>query len=114
MAMKCMCMLLVVLALVSLAPGGEGALGCGNVVSYLNGCIPYVTGQGPLGGCCGGVKGLYSAAKTPADRRTVCTCLKSVANAYAPYIGKAASLPKLCGVSIPYKISPSTDCAKVN
>ncbi|XP_073156533.1 non-specific lipid-transfer protein 2-like [Henckelia pumila] len=108
---KCMCMVLVVA--LALAPGGEGVIGCGTVVSDLGGCIPYVTGRGPLGSCCSGVKALYAAAKTTPDRQAVCGCLKAVANAYSAYLGKAASLPSTCGVSIPYKISPSTDCAKV-
>ncbi|KZV40867.1 non-specific lipid-transfer protein 2-like [Dorcoceras hygrometricum] len=102
-----------VLVLLALAPRGEAQIGCGRVVSYLNPCIPYVTGSGPLGQCCGGVKGLYGAAKTTADRQSVCGCLKNLAQAYSAYIGKAASLPRQCGVSIPYAISPSTDCSKV-
>ncbi|KZV40868.1 hypothetical protein F511_22807 [Dorcoceras hygrometricum] len=113
--MKSVCVVLVVvLALVvALAPGGEGAIGCGTVIQDLNPCLPYVTGQGPLGGCCSGVRSLYAAARTTADRQAVCGCLKSVAQAYSRYISKAASLPGQCGVSIPYKISPSTNCASV-
>lgn len=105
--------LVIATILVAIAPGGE-AIGCGQVISYLNPCIPYVTGRSPgLGGCCGGVKGLYGAARTTADRQSVCNCLKSLASAYSgPAIAKAAKLPGQCGVSIPYKISPSTDCSK--
>ncbi|KAL9274938.1 Non-specific lipid-transfer protein 1-like protein [Drosera capensis] len=29
-------------------------------------------------------------------------------------LGKAAALPGKCGVRVPYAISPSTDCSKVN
>lgn len=28
-------------------------------------------------------------------------------------LGKAAGLPSACGVNIPYKISPSTDCSTI-
>lgn len=114
-AMKAVSLLLavLVLVLVAMAPGGEAQISCGTVVSYLNPCIPYVVNTGPLGSCCGGVRGLYSAAKTTADRQSVCTCLKGLAQSYAAYISRAASLPGLCRVSIGYKISPSTDCSKV-
>ncbi|KAK4377435.1 hypothetical protein RND71_003731 [Anisodus tanguticus] len=74
---------------------------------------PYLQGHGPLGSCCGGVKGLLGAAKTPADRKTACTCLKSAANSIKGIdASKAAGLPGACGVKIPYKISPSTDCSR--
>ncbi|KAL0388009.1 UNVERIFIED_CONTAM: Non-specific lipid-transfer protein 2 [Sesamum radiatum] len=73
---KSMCMMIIVAIVV--ARGSEAAIGCGTVVSYMNACIPYVTDKGPLGGCCGGVKGLYAAAKTTPDRQSVCNCLKSL------------------------------------
>ncbi|PHT36027.1 Non-specific lipid-transfer protein 1 [Capsicum baccatum] len=102
---------LVVLCMVVAAPHAE-ALTCGQVAGDLAACLPYLQGQGPLGGCCGGVKGLLGAAKTPADRKTACTCLKSAANAIKGInLSKAAGLPAACGVNIPYKISPSTDCS---
>ncbi|KAH6809231.1 hypothetical protein C2S51_027014 [Perilla frutescens var. frutescens] len=111
---KAMSMLLIAaVMMMAVAPPSEAGIGCGTVVSYLNSCIPYVTDKGPLGSCCGGVKGLYSAAKTTADRQSVCGCLKSLAGSYSGLnYGKAAGLPGQCGVNIPYKISPSTDCAK--
>ncbi|KAL1535368.1 lipid-transfer protein [Salvia divinorum] len=114
--MKAMGMLLIAaVMMMAVAPPSEAAIGCGTVVSYLNGCIPYVTDKGPLGSCCNGVKGLYGAAHTTPDRQTVCGCLKSLAGSYSGLnYGKAAALPSQCGVSIPYKISPSTDCSKVN
>ncbi|KAK4425039.1 Non-specific lipid-transfer protein 2 [Sesamum alatum] len=112
MMMKSVCMMIIAAILV--ARGSEAAVSCGTVVSYMNACIPYVTGKGPLGGCCGGVKGLYAAAKTTPDRQSVCSCLKSLAASYSTInLGKAAGLPGQCGVNIPYKISPSTDCSKV-
>ncbi|KAK4406279.1 Non-specific lipid-transfer protein 1 [Sesamum angolense] len=67
-----------------------------------------------IGDDVGGVKGLYAAAKTTPDRQSVCNCLKSLAASYSTLnLGKAAGLPAQCGVNIPYKISPSTDCSKV-
>ncbi|KAK4724646.1 hypothetical protein R3W88_027425 [Solanum pinnatisectum] len=102
----------IVLCMIVVAPHAE-ALSCGQVTSGLAPCLLYLQGRGPLGGCCGGVKGLLGAAKTPADRKTACTCLKSAASAIKGIdVGKAAGIPRVCGVNIPYKISPSTDCSK--
>ncbi|KAG6395483.1 hypothetical protein SASPL_146128 [Salvia splendens] len=113
--MKFLCSVLIAAALIAaIAPPSEAAISCGTVISYLQACLPYVTNRGPLGRCCGGVKGLYGAAKTTPDRQAVCTCLKSLAGSTSGVnFGKAAGLPSQCGVSIPYKISPSTDCSKV-
>ncbi|KAK6778278.1 hypothetical protein RDI58_024996 [Solanum bulbocastanum] len=104
---------IVLLCMVVVAPHAE-ALTCGQVVSSVTPCLPYLTGRGPLGGCCGGVKDLLGKAQTTADRQTACTCLKSAASSLRGIdLGKAASLPSTCSVNIPYKISPSTDCSKV-
>ncbi|CAA0830588.1 Non-specific lipid-transfer protein 12 [Striga hermonthica] len=96
-------------------PRAEAAIGCGSVVSYLQSCVPYITNTGPIGSCCSGVNGLYVAAKTKEDRQSVCVCLKTVVGSYSGLdLGKVEGLPATCGIDIPYKISPSTDCAKVN
>ncbi|MQL67588.1 hypothetical protein F6Q10_34780 [Streptomyces vinaceus] len=98
---------------VVVAPHAE-ALTCGQVTGALAPCLPYLQGGTSLGSCCGGVRGLLGVAKTPADRKTACNCLKSAANAIRGInLGKAAGLPAACGVNIPYKISPSTDCSRV-
>lgn len=107
----CMLVLATVL-LVAVSPRGEAAMRCGEVVSDLTPCLPYVTNQGALGGCCGGIKTLYNAAGTTPDRQSVCSCLKALAGSYSINMDKAAGLPGLCGVNVPYKISPSTDCSK--
>ncbi|KAK4724652.1 hypothetical protein R3W88_027431 [Solanum pinnatisectum] len=104
---------IVLLCMVVVAPHAE-ALTCGQVTSSLAPCLPYLMNRGPLGGCCGGVKGLLGQAQTTTDRQTACTCLKSAASSFTGLdLGKAASLPSTCSVNIPYKISPSTDCSKV-
>ncbi|KAL3326487.1 hypothetical protein AABB24_037247 [Solanum stoloniferum] len=103
----------VLLCMVVVAPNVE-ALTCGQVTTGLAPCLPYLQGRGPLGGCCGGVKGLLGSTKTAADRKTACTCLKSAANAIKGIdLNKAAGIPSVCKVNIPYKISPSTDCSTV-
>ncbi|MBO8589692.1 non-specific lipid-transfer protein [Staphylococcus aureus] len=97
------------------APLAEAAISCGTVTSSLAPCIPYLRSGGALPpACCKGVSSLNSSAKTTPDRQTACGCLK---NAYNSIKGiqpaLAAGLPGKCGVSIPYKISPTTDCSKV-
>ncbi|KAL0377086.1 UNVERIFIED_CONTAM: Non-specific lipid-transfer protein 2 [Sesamum calycinum] len=113
---KPMCIVLIAAVLaMAVAPRGEADISCGTVVSDLGTCLSYLTNKGPLGSCCSGVKGLYDAAQTTQDRQSVCNCLKSLADSYTDVdLNKAAALPGQCGVDIPYKISPSTDCSKVN
>ncbi|KAG6433338.1 hypothetical protein SASPL_104948 [Salvia splendens] len=113
--MKLMCSVLVAAAFIAaIASPSEAAIGCGAVVSYLKPCLPYLTGKGPLGECCGGINGLYGSAKTTPDKQSVCNCLKSLASSYPDAdLDKAAGLPGQCGVNIPYTISPSTDCSEV-
>ncbi|KAI3952811.1 hypothetical protein MKX01_006854 [Papaver californicum] len=105
---------LVLACMVVVAPyAAEGALSCGTVVSKMTPCLSYLQGGAIGSGCCPGVKSLLALAQTTPDRKTACNCLKS-ASGSIPGInfGNAASLPSKCGVSIPYKISPSTDCTK--
>ncbi|XP_076914447.1 non-specific lipid-transfer protein-like [Bidens hawaiensis] len=111
MVMMFLCV--VVACMVVVAPYADAAITCGQVASKLAPCLGYLTKGGAVPpACCTGVKGLNSLASTTPDRQAACKCLKS---AYSSSInaGNAASLPGKCGVSIPYKISPSTDCTKV-
>ncbi|KAI3788609.1 hypothetical protein L2E82_01381 [Cichorium intybus] len=112
MLMKMACVM--VACMVVLAPHVE-AITCGQVAASLAPCLQYLRAGGAVsGGCCNGVKGLNNAAKSTADKQTACNCLK---NAYSSFpgikSGNAAGLPGKCGVSIPYKISPTTDCSKI-
>ncbi|XP_021888913.1 non-specific lipid-transfer protein 1-like [Carica papaya] len=89
------------------------ALTCSQVASALGPCLAYLQGQAgnsPTAACCAGVRSLNSAAQTTPDRRTACQCLQSAAKATKFDLSIAASLPGQCGVSIPYKISTSTNC----
>ncbi|MFS8014037.1 putative plant lipid transfer protein/Par allergen [Helianthus anomalus] len=98
------------------APHAEAAITCGQVVSKLVPCLGYLqTGGTPTPACCNGVTSLNAAAQSTPDRQTACNCLKSSYSSY-PNINpaNAASLPGKCGVNIPYKISPSTDCSSVH
>uniref|UniRef100_P19656-2 Isoform 2 of Non-specific lipid-transfer protein n=1 Tax=Zea mays TaxID=4577 RepID=P19656-2 len=105
-----------VVALVLLAAAtSEAAISCGQVASAIAPCISYARGQGsgPSAGCCSGVRSLNNAARTTADRRAACNCLKNAAAGVSGLnAGNAASIPSKCGVSIPYTISTSTDCSR--
>ncbi|PKI40949.1 non-specific lipid-transfer protein 1-like [Punica granatum] len=95
----------------------ESAVTCNQVVNYLTPCVNYVLNGGMVPQpCCTGVRTLYAAASTTQDRQGVCNCLKSVVNGSpisSSSTNNAASLPGKCGVNLPYKISPSTDCKSV-
>lgn len=87
---------------------------CGKVTTILAPCFEYLLRGGVVpANCCTGVKSLYKAASTTADRRSVCVCLKSITtSASAAIISNAKSLPGKCGISLPYEITPAIDCNK--
>ncbi|KAK3227494.1 hypothetical protein Dsin_007356 [Dipteronia sinensis] len=91
------------------------AITCGQVVSAISPCINYIRGIGPLiPACCNGVRGLNEAARTTPDRQQACGCLKSNSAVISGInYSLASGLPGKCGVSIPYTISPNTDCSRV-
>ncbi|XP_058075335.1 non-specific lipid-transfer protein 1-like [Magnolia sinica] len=97
------------------SPHAEAAITCGQVVGALSPCISYLRTGGALPpACCKGIQTLNNSAKTTADRQAACGCIKSASAGISGLnYGLAAGLPGKCGVSIPYKIAPSTDCTKV-
>ncbi|KAK8519398.1 hypothetical protein V6N13_133322 [Hibiscus sabdariffa] len=113
MSLKLACV--VVLCLVVGAPLAQGTITCGRVTSSLAPCIPYLRNGGAVPeGCCSGIKSLNAAAQTTPDRQAACNCLKSAAGSMSGInYGLASGLPGKCGVSIPYQISPNTDCKSV-
>ncbi|KAL1368833.1 hypothetical protein HN51_022970 [Arachis hypogaea] len=111
MMMMMMCM---IMDLISLAQAGPS---CGNVQDALSPCIRYVTGidNNVPGACCNGIKKVKSQSKTTQDRRSVCKCIKTTAHSIKKLnIHKLAGLPAKCGVNLPYKLSPSIDCNRIN
>ena len=94
---------------------GATALSCSDMYSSLYPCLSYFQGGGsdPSANCCSGIKSVWAKAQSTADRQAACGCLKTAAAGVSgPNIEKAAALPAKCGVSLPYKLSPSTDCSK--
>ncbi|PON51598.1 Lipid transfer protein/Par allergen [Parasponia andersonii] len=103
-----------VMVMVVAAPAAE-AITCGQVTSSLAPCINYARVGGAIPpSCCNGIRTLNNLAKTTADRQTACKCLQSAASTIKGInFSLVAGLPGKCGVNIPYKISPSTNCASV-
>ncbi|CAA6669253.1 unnamed protein product [Spirodela intermedia] len=101
----------VVVCLLVAAPCVNAAITCGRVASLLGPCNPYLRGTvpSPSPACCAGVRTLKSLANTKPDRQAVCNCLKRLAAGVN--IARARALPGRCGVSIPYTISPTINCA---
>lgn len=108
---------LVVCIMVMTASTTKAAISCNQVINTLTPCISYVVGNGALtDNCCNAIRGLNSAARTTPDRQSVCTCLKNTASQFSynsRNVALAAGLPGKCGVKLPYKIDPSTDCKSV-
>ncbi|XP_042503632.1 non-specific lipid-transfer protein 1-like isoform X2 [Macadamia integrifolia] len=111
--MKLVC--LVLACMVVAAPLAEAAITCGQVVSKLAPCLTYLRSGGAVPGtCCNAVKNLNNSAKTTPDRQTACGCLKNAYNSISGInAAYAGGLPAKCGVNLPYKISPSINCATV-
>ncbi|XP_058767304.1 non-specific lipid-transfer protein 2-like [Vicia villosa] len=112
-SMKLACVVLV-MCMVVIAPMAEGDISCADVIKEFSSCLTYLEAPdnaSPSTQCCGGVKKLLDAATTTADRQAACKCLKSAAGSISKLnTNNAAALPGKCGVSIPYKISTSTNC----
>ncbi|KAL4338299.1 hypothetical protein AHAS_Ahas12G0196300 [Arachis hypogaea] len=89
--------LMVCMALLS-APMVHGAISCGTVTVSLAPCLAYLQrGGAPPLACCQGVKNVLAGARTPADRKTVCTCLKTSAGQVPGInLANAGSLPSKC------------------
>ncbi|XP_054797586.1 non-specific lipid-transfer protein 1-like [Prosopis cineraria] len=111
--MKLACMAVMCAALVG-APLAE-AITCGQVTTNVAPCLSYFQRGGtPSPSCCNGVKNLVGAARTTADKQTVCNCLKTIAAQVPGYNdANAQAIPAKCNVNVPYKISTSTNCASI-
>jgi len=112
---SCMVVAICMVLMSASAPFAEGTISCEQVTEDLESCLGYLeaSSSGPSSQCCNGVKTLNSAASTTNDRQTACNCLKSLASSISGLkASNAAALPGKCGVSLPYKISTSTNCKR--
>nr|CAB3478696.1 unnamed protein product [Digitaria exilis] len=109
---------LVAAAVVAPPAAVRAAMSCSTVYNTLMPCLPYVQmgGAMPPRPCCGGIRSLLAQANNTPDRRTICGCLKNVANGASggTYVTRATELPTKCGVTLPYKISTGVNCNTIN
>ncbi|CAL0306278.1 unnamed protein product [Lupinus luteus] len=108
-SIKVACVVLMCMVVVG-APIAHATITCGQVVSGLAPCLTYLQSGGAVPvTCCDGVKGLVALAQNTTDKQTACNCLKSTAASIQFNAENAESLPAKCGVTLPYKISTSTN-----
>ncbi|RHN46667.1 putative plant lipid transfer protein/Par allergen [Medicago truncatula] len=94
----------------------NAALSCPQVQLTVVPCLGYLRNPGPSvpAPCCNGLRGLNNQAKTTPERQSVCRCLKTTAQSLSGLnVPALATLPKKCGVNLPYKISTAIDCNTV-
>ncbi|CAL0306275.1 unnamed protein product [Lupinus luteus] len=109
-SIKVECVVLMCLVVLG-APIAQATITCGQVVSGITPCLTYLQSRGAIPvTCCDRVKGLVALAKNTANKETACNCLKSTAASIQFNAENAESLPRKCGVNLPYKISTSTNC----
>ncbi|KAI4374223.1 hypothetical protein MLD38_012242 [Melastoma candidum] len=112
-SLKLVCITMVVCMVVLASTAVDATISCNQVATSLAPCVPYArSGTGDVPGpCCDGIKKLNDAASTTPDRRAACGCMKTAAsNLKDLNFDVVSTIPGKCGVNIPYKLSPSTDC----
>ncbi|PKA50567.1 Non-specific lipid-transfer protein 6 [Apostasia shenzhenica] len=105
---------IVVVATLTSPPAGEALLTCPEVIGgYFLACLLYLQSGGPIpSACCRGLTNLLAAAQATVDRRAACSCLEmAVRGATEEVLRRAGLLPDRCNLSLPFVISPSTDCS---
>ncbi|KAG8391352.1 hypothetical protein BUALT_Bualt01G0178900 [Buddleja alternifolia] len=103
------------IGLVFLVAPAAAAITCSDVTRYLRPCDSYLrSGTGmPPAACCSGASSLARTATSKADRQAACTCVKNAAKRINVKPELAKSLPRNCGISLPFEISPAVDCTKI-
>lgn len=90
---------------------------CTTIIVELTPCAAFIKGDDnvPSSGCCSGIKNIGNVAKTPADRKAICGCLKQALSRVGTYDKNLIpQLPQQCGVAINLPaIDASTDCSKL-
>ncbi|CAN8284870.1 unnamed protein product [Cochlearia groenlandica] len=111
---KLSCLVILSCMIVSGPITSTAQISCGTVTNNVIPCLGYITQGGYLPPqCCNGVRNLNRLASTSNARQQACRCLQGAARSLGPNLnpGRAAGLPRACGVNIPYVISTSTNCA---
>nr|CAB3468134.1 unnamed protein product [Digitaria exilis] len=87
---------------------------CSGVINDLSTCLDFLQGEEdrPDDQCCQGVKKIFAAADTTAQRQATCECLKSAYNLVDADLYATQMLARSCGVPLSYTISPDVDCSE--
>ncbi|CAN6163806.1 unnamed protein product [Urochloa humidicola] len=102
------------LAAQQLAAAAPASISCSGVLNDLSLCLDFLQGDAdePNARCCQGVKRIFAAADTTAERQATCKCLKSAFNLVDADLYATQTLTGDCGVPLSYNISPDTDCSE--
>ncbi|XP_050214878.1 non-specific lipid-transfer protein 1-like [Mercurialis annua] len=92
-----------------IAPMVTEAQTCNQIINSFGSCFSYITRQGfpyPSFDCCLAMRSISNC-----NHKAACNCLKGFIVSFRGIdFNLAESLPRLCGVNLPYKISPSASC----
>ncbi|XP_031498770.1 non-specific lipid-transfer protein 1-like [Nymphaea colorata] len=108
-----------VVVMVAPAAGTSFEPRCQSMYGQLMPCMDYTNflrgGRNwPSPECCRAIRNLRSTLRGRADRQAACRCLKDLSAGYAAAIDHrlVSSIPRKCGVSLPY-VSPNINCNRV-
>ncbi|PHT45740.1 hypothetical protein CQW23_14898 [Capsicum baccatum] len=115
MLSKKLLLVTLIICMVVALPVSEATMTCDTVYDGLQPCLNYVLYGGSVPtDCCKRIGSLVASAITTADRQSMCSCVKKlIIHATAYQLSRAASIPRQCGVHVPFDISPNVDCSKV-
>ncbi|XP_058739819.1 non-specific lipid-transfer protein 1-like [Vicia villosa] len=89
---------------------------CDEIKTTLLPCVPYLRDQEPTVPviCCNGVRTVTDQARTVAERKDGCECLKASLTSIPGLNPNAAQdLPNKCGVKPAFPVGVNVDCSKI-
>ncbi|KAK7300214.1 hypothetical protein RJT34_11054 [Clitoria ternatea] len=96
------------------ASEAEPTFDCESAKESLSPCLGYVTGATSVlsSACCNGINQVKAHATTREDRHIACHCLKEASTHVPPNfnLDLAISLPKQCGLLLPFPITKNMNC----
>ncbi|BAF13565.1 non-specific lipid-transfer protein 1 [Oryza sativa Japonica Group] len=106
----------VAVVVVAAGAGGAAAVSCGDAVSALAPCGPFLLGGAARPGdrCCGGARALRGMAGTAEARRALCRCLEQSGPSFGVLPDRARRLPALCKLGLAIPVGAATDCSKIS
>ncbi|KAK1306172.1 hypothetical protein QJS10_CPA10g01937 [Acorus calamus] len=109
--------LVLLLASTTTLKPASAAFSCGDAVSALTPCGPYliaVSGTtSPSPQCCRSAQSLNRMAVTVWDRQALCQCFKQTGPSFGVVPSRARQLPQLCKLGPNTAISPNVNCKSI-